>query len=67
LIAADFPPEASARFFDVTPVGYQLALTEIKKTLKSDNKVDSVRMMNRLGKHFRDNYRAAETLAQEAR
>ncbi len=67
LIEADFPPEASAKFFDVTPVGYELALTEIKKTLKSDDKVDSVRMMNRLGKHFRDNYRAAETLAQEAR
>lgn len=66
LIAADFPPEASARFYDVAPVGYEIALTEIKKSLKSDDKVDSVRMMNRLGKHFRESYRTAQALAQSA-
>jgi len=67
LIEADFPAEATAKFYDVTPVGYEIALSEVKKALKSDDKVESVRMMNRLGKHFRDNYRAAETLAQSAR
>ena len=67
LIEADFPAEATSKFYDVGPVGYEIALSEIKKALKSDDKVDSVRMMNRLGKHFRENYRAAETLAQSAR
>ncbi len=67
LIEANFPPQASAKFFNVTPVSYELALSEIKKTLKSADKVESVRMMNRLGKHFRDHYHAARILAQEAR
>jgi len=66
LIQADFPPEASAKFFDVTPVGYDLALSKVKKTLKSGDKVAEVRMMNDLGKHFRDNYREAERLALAA-
>tara|TARA_B110000914_G_scaffold226385_1_gene250987 strand:- start:3442 stop:4920 length:1479 start_codon:yes stop_codon:yes gene_type:complete len=64
LIEADFPAEATAKFYDVTPVGYELALSDIKKTLRSKDKVAAVRMMNRLGKHFRDNYRDAERLAK---
>lgn len=66
LIEANFPAEASAKFFDVTPVGYDLALSEVKKTLKGDDQVAVVRMMNDLGKHFRENYREAERLALAA-
>ena len=66
LIEADFPPEASAKFYDVTPVGYELALSEVKKILKSGDKVETVRLMNRLGRHFRENYREAEKLAKAA-
>ena len=65
LIEAGFPAEATAQFYEVGPVGYELALSEIKKTQKSGDKVAVVRMMNRLGKHFRENYRAAEALARK--
>jgi hypothetical protein len=65
LIEAGFPAEAMSRFYDVTPVGYDLALSEIKKIQKSGDKVAVVRMMNELGNHFRENYRAAEAMARK--
>lgn len=65
LIKADFPEEAMEKFHDVGPVGYEVTLSEIKKTLKSGDKVAVVRMMNRLGTHFRENYREAARLARE--
>ena len=34
LIKADFPPEATAKFYDVSPVSYDATLSEIKVTLK---------------------------------
>ena len=66
LIAADFPPEATARFEDVSAVSYERAGGSIKSTLKG-SKVDSVRLMNELGSFFRKNYKAAERLAKEGR
>ena len=66
LIEMDFPAEATAKFYDVSPVGYEATLSEIKVTLKSGDKVAVVRMMNDLGTHFRGNYREAERLAFEA-
>ena len=66
LIEMDFPAEATAKFYDVSPVGYEATLSEIKVTLKSGDKVAVVRMMNDLGTHFRVNYREAERLAFEA-
>lgn len=65
LIEAGFPADATAKFYDVSPVGYALALSEIKKTQKSGDQVAVVRMMNRLGKHFRERYQEAEELARK--
>lgn len=64
LIAAEFPKEASEKFFDVSPVGYQEALTKVRATMKSDDNVAVMRMTNELGKHFRENYEKAERLAK---
>lgn len=64
LIEADFPEEATEVFFDISPVGYDLALSDIKKTIKGADKVATVRMMNRLGRHFRENYEEAKRLAE---
>ncbi|MGJ8694763.1 MAG: ABC transporter substrate-binding protein [Verrucomicrobiaceae bacterium] len=66
LIEADFPEEATKVFFDVSPVSYELTATEIRPILKSGDKVEAVRLANRLGKHFRENYEKAERLAKES-
>jgi ABC-type glycerol-3-phosphate transport system substrate-binding protein len=65
LIEAGFPEEAMAVFHDLEPVGYEVTLSKIKKVLKSGDKVAVVRMMNELGRHFRDNYREATRLARK--
>lgn len=65
LVEAGFPEDAMARFHDLDPVGYEVTLSEIKKTQKSGDKVAVVRMMNRLGSHFRENYREATRLARK--
>ena len=64
LIKADFPAEALTVFYDVSPVNYELAGTEIRQTLKSGNKVDVVKMANRLGRHFRKNYQQVERMCR---
>lgn len=67
LIEANFPPGASAAFFDVTPVSYQAAATEIRPVYKSKDKVKAVQLANRLGTHFRTNYEKATRLAKEGK
>lgn len=66
LIEADFPEEATAAFFDVSPVSYKAAATEIRPVYKSKDKVKAVQLANRLGAHFRNNYQKAERLAKES-
>jgi hypothetical protein len=63
LIDAGFPPEATAKFYEVSPVGYEATLSDIKVILKSGDKIAVVRMMNDLGTYFRENYREAERMA----
>jgi len=65
LIAAGFPPEATARFSDMSAVSYEKAGGEITTALKSADKVEAARLVNRLGKEFRSNYREATRLARE--
>ena len=60
----NFPKEESERFFDVSPIGYQDALDKVRVTMKSGDNVSVMRMTNELGRHFRENYRAAEKLAK---
>ncbi|MDA7882185.1 extracellular solute-binding protein [Akkermansiaceae bacterium] len=64
LIEADFPKEASEKFFDVSPIGYQDALDKVRVTMKAGDNVALMRMTNELGRHFRENYREAERLAK---
>jgi len=64
LIEAGFPQEATEKFFDVSPIGYRDTLEKIKVTTKSKDNIAIMRMKNELGRHFRENYRAAEKLAK---
>ena len=64
LIEAGFPKEATELFFDVSPIGYQETLTNVRKTMKAEDNVGLMRMTNDLGKHFRENYEEAERLAK---
>ncbi len=67
LAAADFPPEASAAFFDISPVSYREAASVIKKTQRGGDKVAEVRLGARLSAYFRAQYRKAERLARAGR
>jgi hypothetical protein len=67
LIEAGFPPEATARFSDVSAVSYEQAGGAIRAALKSNDKVEAARLMNRLGSEFRSNYREAARLAREGK
>lgn len=64
LIEAGFPKEASEKFFDVGPVGYEEAMIDVRKTMKAGDNVALMRMTNELGRHFRENYQEAERLAK---
>ena len=64
LIKAGFPPQATARFHDVSAVAYDVAGGSIKTSLKT-SKIESVRLMNQLGGFFRENYKEARRLAEE--
>ncbi|MCH2064551.1 MAG: extracellular solute-binding protein [Roseibacillus sp.] len=66
LIEAGFPPQATARFHDVSAVAYDRAGGPIKSTLKK-SKVEAVKLMNELGSFFRENYREARRLAEEGK
>ena len=66
LIEAGFPPQATARFHDVSAVDYDRAGGSIKSTLK-ESKVEAVKLMNELSSVFRENYREARRLAEEGR
>lgn len=65
LSAAKFPPQATAKFLDVSAVNYAYAGDDLKKTLNSPNKIEEVRLAKDLSEHFRAQYREAERLAQE--
>ena len=67
LIEEGFPPEATAKFSDVSMVAYDKAGGEIRAALKSKNKVEGARLMTRLGGEFRANYKEAIRLAREGR
>jgi iron(III) transport system substrate-binding protein len=67
LIEADFPPEATAKFSEVNAVAYDKAGGEIRSALKSADKVEAARLVNRLGREFRSNYKEARRLAREGK
>ncbi len=67
LIAANFPPQATAKFKDISAVDYRTALEKIRPALSAANRIEEVRLARELGQHFRDQYRAAEQLAREGK
>jgi hypothetical protein len=64
LIAAGFPPKATALFSDMSAVGYEVALEKFRRTLGAASRVEEVQLARELGDHFRAQYRAAEKLAE---
>ncbi len=65
LIDADFPPEATARFQDLTAVNYQTALEELRPILRSSRRIEEVQLAKEIGDHFRKQYREAAELARQ--
>lgn len=66
LIKADFPPEASGVFGDVSAVDYSAAGARIREILGGD-KIGEVRLAKEYADRFRQQYRRAAELAREGR
>ena len=64
LIAANFPPQASAVFCDVSAVNYDAANHAILQALRASQKIEQVRLAQKLSDHFREQYRRAADLAR---
>jgi len=64
LIAADFPPEAMAKFSDLSAVSYQTAQEVIRPALSHADRLREVQLAKELSNHFRRQYREAERLAK---
>jgi len=67
LIAADFPPEATRVFSDVSTIDYRTAKEVIRPALKGSTPLTEVQLAARLGETFRNQYRKAEQLAKEGK
>ncbi len=67
LAEAGFPPEATARFDDVSAVDYEIVNGPLRAALRSPNAIDEVTWANRLVREFRDQYRQVATLARTGR
>ena len=59
LIAAGFPPRATAEFSDVSAVDFTQASGPIRAALRSPDKIGEVEMARMLDEHFRAQYRRA--------
>jgi iron(III) transport system substrate-binding protein len=64
LVAAGFPPQATALFSDTSSVGYKDALEKFRPALNTANRIQEVQLARELGEKFRAQYRAAEQLAK---
>lgn len=65
LIAANFPPEATRTFTDMSAVSYDAAKNKLKPAMGSA--IGEVQLARELGDHFRSQYRLAEKLAHEGK
>jgi iron(III) transport system substrate-binding protein len=63
IIAAGFPPEATALFSNMDAVSYKEAWETLRPALSGANRIQEVRLARQLGEKFRAQYRAAEQLA----
>jgi ABC-type Fe3+ transport system substrate-binding protein len=67
LIAAGFPPEATALFDDVSAVDYATVAGPVRAALQSADPMDEARWSIRLVEGFRDQYRRVAALALAGR
>ena len=67
LVAANFPPQATAAFLDTSKIDYASARDVIKPALKGSTPLAEVQLARELGDHFRAQYRKAEQLAKEGK
>lgn len=58
---------AFEKLLEVSRVRYDVALQQIRDTLRSADRVPEVRLADELTTHFRDQYREAERLAREGK
>ncbi len=64
LIEADFPPEASRVFSDLSALNYDYVRGEMRDILSSPDKINEVRLAKDLSEHFRRQYRETIRLAK---
>lgn len=64
---ANFPPQATARFGDLSTVSYSQASGPIRQLFLVRNPLEKVRAGRILTEHFRQQYREATVLAQEGK
>ncbi len=67
LIAAGFPPEATARFDAIDGITYTEAMEVIRPALGPGDRIAQVRLAKKLGDRFRKQYQEAAALAREGR
>jgi ABC-type Fe3+ transport system substrate-binding protein len=70
LIDADFPPEATALFEDLSRVDYDRVIEEIAPIISGrarDSRIRQVQLAKDLSNHFRQQYREVERLARQGR
>lgn len=67
LVEANFPPEATAKFNDLSAVDLATASNDIKPVLKSADRIHEVQLAKKLGSHFRAQYAEAKRLAEEGK
>jgi len=67
LIDADFPPQATAVFNDLSAVSYTIARDEIRPALRSADRIQEVQLAKQLGDHFRKQYSEVIRLAREGK
>lgn len=67
LVRANFPPEATAKFSDMSIVSYSIAWQKIRPALSAADRIQEVQLAKELGTRFREQYREAERLAREGR
>jgi iron(III) transport system substrate-binding protein len=65
LIAANFPPQATSAFSDLTAIDYTQASGPIRDALRSPDKLVQVRLARELDERFRDQYKRAAELARQ--
>jgi ABC-type Fe3+ transport system substrate-binding protein len=64
LIAAGFPPRATAEFSDMSAIDLTQSAGPIREALRSPDKLNAVVMARELDEHFREQYRQAGELAR---